>query len=363
MTKLLVLITAAAALGSVAVLALSPTGKLDDQQTADFASETPRIDSGVPVLHSGALEAEPTGPFRRAVAKANFLSEAAGEENATTSSDRSMPARVATCGELLGETTKTSSFDNSELATARSLEDRMAPSQEDLQASLPAPPATIPTSELPNRMCSTDAKGIVLPSILSEEPVSSYRPQPTKGIRRDTESGAARHSLAMTTTHNGDSRDPAPSEPGKLSDRKTVPAIPSATEVPRTMPPLGTGAVAAEAPCNRGPYPQCRYLGCTRPLADRDCLVCEEIQHYDYYPAVHGYYYFAPYNAIKVPCQQAFGARFGGDARIPYANGVFQTVYAEYWATHPVPSGRSPATTPPEEVPPPEGSNPLEQPE
>ena len=363
MTKLLVLITAAATLGSVAVLALSPsTGKLGDQQAADLASETLRIDGGAPVLHAGALAAEPTGPFRRAVVKANFLREAVAEENATASSDRSTSAAVATCGKVLGKKTTTSSDDDNELATAHSLENRMAQIHQDLQTSLPSPPTTIPTSELPNRMCSTDAKGIVLPSILSEEPVSSYRSQPATGIRRDTESGAARHSLAMTTTHDGDSRVPVPSEPGKLSDRKAVPAIPAARLAQRLMPPAETGPVA-EVPSNHGPYPQCRYLGCTRPLADRDCLVCEEIQHYDYYPAIHGYYYFAPYNAIKVPCQQAFGARFGGDPRVPYANGVFQTVYAEYWATHPVPAGRLPAATLPEEVPSPEASNPFEEPE
>jgi hypothetical protein len=363
MTKLLVLITAVAALGSVAVLALSPSaGKLGDQQAADLASETPRIDGCVPVLDAGALEAEPTGPFRRAVVKANFLREAEGKENATAGSDRSTSAAVATCGGVLGEKTKTSSADDNELAAARSLEDRMAQIQQDFQAALPAPPATIPTSELPNRVCSTDAKGVVLPSILSEEPVSSSRSQPATGITRDTESGAAPRSLAMTTTHDGDSRVPVPSEPGKLSDRKTVPAIPSARVAQRLIPPAET-VPAPEASPNRGPYPQCRYLGCTRPLADRDCLVCEEIQHYDYFPAIHGYYYFAPYNAIKVPCQQAFGTRFGGDPRVPYANGVFQTVYAEYWATHPVPAGRLPAATLPEEVPSPEASNPFEDPE
>jgi hypothetical protein len=88
-------------------------------------------------------------------------------------------------------------------------------------------------------------------------------------------------------------------------------------------------------------------------------VFCEEIQHYDYYPAMHGSYYFLPYNAIKVPCQQAFGARFGDDPRIPYSNGVFQMVYAAYWARHPASASGLPATTRPEEIPPPEPTTPF----
>jgi hypothetical protein len=89
-------------------------------------------------------------------------------------------------------------------------------------------------------------------------------------------------------------------------------------------------------------------------------VYCNEIQHYDYYPAMHGNYYFRPYNAIKVPFQQVFGARFGGDPRAPYANGVFQKVYAEYWATHLVPASHAPVAKPSEEIPPPEPTNPFQ---
>lgn len=55
-------------------------------------------------------------------------------------------------------------------------------------------------------------------------------------------------------------------------------------------------------------------------------------QHYAYYPAMHGYYYFYPYNPMHVPTQQAFASQFGMDPRNPYANDVFKVVYAEYKA-------------------------------
>jgi len=59
------------------------------------------------------------------------------------------------------------------------------------------------------------------------------------------------------------------------------------------------------------------------------------IPHYAYYPALHGYYYFRPYNYMHVPRQQEFVTRFGGDARNPYANEIFKRVYAEYKAANP----------------------------
>ena len=126
------------------------------------------------------------------------------------------------------------------------------------------------------------------------------------------------------------------------------------------MPDAGGPAMNtpdASTPFGRGPYPECRYLGCSGPLAWRGCVYCEEIQHYDYYPALHGNYYFAPYNAIKVPFQQAFVTRYGGDPRAPYADGVFQKVYAAYRVAHPAPAKGSPTTTGPEEVQRPEPAN------
>ena len=55
-------------------------------------------------------------------------------------------------------------------------------------------------------------------------------------------------------------------------------------------------------------------------------------QHYAYFPAMHGYYYFYPYHPMHIPSQQAFASQFGMDPRNPYANDFFKVVYAEYKA-------------------------------
>jgi hypothetical protein len=55
--------------------------------------------------------------------------------------------------------------------------------------------------------------------------------------------------------------------------------------------------------------------------------------HYPYYPEMHGYYYFRPYNYVHVPQQQEFVGSFGGDRRDPYSNELFKVIYAEFKAT------------------------------
>jgi hypothetical protein len=62
-----------------------------------------------------------------------------------------------------------------------------------------------------------------------------------------------------------------------------------------------------------------------------------------YYPPLHGYYYFHPYNMDHVPMQQGAAASWGGDLRNPYSNDMFKAIYAEYRA-----SEREPTT---EELP------------
>jgi hypothetical protein len=57
---------------------------------------------------------------------------------------------------------------------------------------------------------------------------------------------------------------------------------------------------------------------------------CQMHQHYPYYPAMHGYYYFRPYHPRHVREQQGVAALWGEDPRVPYANAVFQRVYAQY---------------------------------
>ena len=54
--------------------------------------------------------------------------------------------------------------------------------------------------------------------------------------------------------------------------------------------------------------------------------------HYPYFPPMHGYYYFRPYHHSHLIKHQAIVGGWGGDTRAPYANEVFQRVYAEYEA-------------------------------
>ncbi len=57
---------------------------------------------------------------------------------------------------------------------------------------------------------------------------------------------------------------------------------------------------------------------------------CDMPQHHAYFPPLHGYYYFRPYHPGHLTRQQRFVTGWGGDARHPYANHVFEAVYAEY---------------------------------
>lgn len=61
-----------------------------------------------------------------------------------------------------------------------------------------------------------------------------------------------------------------------------------------------------------------------------DFCCCQMYQHYAYYPAIHGHYYFRPYNHLRIPEQQRMAAEWGEDPRHPYANDLFQIVYADY---------------------------------
>ncbi len=78
---------------------------------------------------------------------------------------------------------------------------------------------------------------------------------------------------------------------------------------------------------------------------------CGMVQHYPYYPAMHGYYYLHPYHYTHVPAHQAFMARAGVDPRNPYSNDLFKTLYVEYRA------GERGRTL--DRPPPPESTQPL----
>jgi hypothetical protein len=119
--------------------------------------------------------------------------------------------------------------------------------------------------------------------------------------------------------------------------------------VPRSAPTMATPTVAAPAPAaanNMAPTP----MGATGARAsgyasDEGCGewnggalrhwggALDMPQHYPYYPPMHGYYYFRPYNYMHVPTQQAYATQFGVDPRNPYSNDFFKVVYAEYKAS------------------------------
>ena len=79
-------------------------------------------------------------------------------------------------------------------------------------------------------------------------------------------------------------------------------------------------------------------------------------QHYAYYPEMHGYYYFRPYNWTHLAEHQQIATEWGEDPRNPYANTLFDQVYADYFAENgeaaetpvpPEPPAAVPMGTPP----------------
>ncbi len=434
MARLLVVVTVAVASVVIAILELAPSlGHAGDQPRADSVAEILVVD---PLR---ALQADPTGPFRRAVVKAHLPEETVGAVGNAAAADSggTSAVEVGTRGDRpKGGQANASSLASNEATMACTLESYYGGSPTDRHTFTPAPPATIPTPELPVHARRADAEGAAPPSDLPAESPRSQAiagsgharseqtpcglwladppcadamnyedlsesflawdksqlqacfpdwysdfkqdqavtesdgrcalkapallPQPATGSTERAEPATLRYPPALAVTRQADPEVPAPSEPAKPGSGKAVPTTSSAAVVPGPPPPVVSSPVAV-APKVPGPYPQCSYLGCCDPLACRECVYCKEIQHYDYYPAMHGYYYFLPYNASNVPRQQAFSARSGGDPRAPYANGVFQTVYAAYRAAHPAPGSDTPATTPPEKIPSPEPTNPFQE--
>ncbi len=58
-------------------------------------------------------------------------------------------------------------------------------------------------------------------------------------------------------------------------------------------------------------------------------------QHYAYYPAHHGYYYFRPYNYTNVLEHKSMVARLGGETNHPYSVAMFTPIYENYYLTNP----------------------------
>ena len=90
----------------------------------------------------------------------------------------------------------------------------------------------------------------------------------------------------------------------------------------------------AKTPC--GDASQCSggCEACGGCAASPFCSPCNMFPHYPYFPPMHGYYYFRPYHHLHVIRQQRTAESWGGDPRNPYANEIFQRVYAEYAAEH-----------------------------
>ena len=119
-----------------------------------------------------------------------------------------------------------------------------------------------------------------------------------------------------------------------------------------------TGCECESPACHQSWHGKCRELiGELKhtPLID---LKEPMPQHCPYYPPMHGYYYFRPYNHRHIPEQQEAVKSYGGDPRNPYSNDIFKRVYAEYE------SGEDPAPVPPTpvDIPPTPVAEPLETP-
>lgn len=124
------------------------------------------------------------------------------------------------------------------------------------------------------------------------------------------------------------SRSPVPPDPYYATNPAEGNTIPVPESVRNPLIPLVPG-FAEVCPCGAAHDPS--EVCC-------QCAMCDMVQHHVYYPAMHGYYYFRPYNWRTVPRQQAFVVGWGGDPRNPYSNAVFKGVYAEYKAAHPAPT-------------------------
>jgi len=93
-------------------------------------------------------------------------------------------------------------------------------------------------------------------------------------------------------------------------------------------------------------------------LAGKRCCLCirstgDMVQHMPFFGTTHGYYYFRPYHVMHVFSQQELATRWGGDARNPCDNCLFQKVYEQMGvaATLPPVSVAAPPSTPDYVVP------------
>ena len=100
----------------------------------------------------------------------------------------------------------------------------------------------------------------------------------------------------------------------------------------KPSPSPSDSAQAQESPPEAAPAcPACGSprRGCGGRCSACGCEACYMPQHYPYYPAMRGYYYFHPYHPMHIARQQALAISWGEDPRHPYTNELFKRVYAD----------------------------------
>jgi hypothetical protein len=79
------------------------------------------------------------------------------------------------------------------------------------------------------------------------------------------------------------------------------------------------------------------------------CSTGDLVQHMPFFGTTHGYYYFRPYHVMHVFSQQELATRWGGDARNPYDNTMFQKIYEQMGVAATLPASTvAPVTTVPD---------------
>ena len=172
-------------------------------------------------------------------------------------------------------------------------------------------------------------------SLAAQEPLAPVYVSPIFiSDKADTAGSLATGSISdvRVTLYTDELQTPPVPEPDPLV---AAPAPLSVDSSVGTLP-LEEMEMVCETDCCDSDY-CCEGSGCGGGCGGRcggGCLGnntrCQMHLHYPYYPAMHGYYYFRPYHPRHVREQQGVAALWGEDPRVPYANAVFQRVYAQY---------------------------------
>ncbi|NLX99069.1 MAG: hypothetical protein GXY83_23255 [Rhodopirellula sp.] len=113
-------------------------------------------------------------------------------------------------------------------------------------------------------------------------------------------------------------------------------AAPMQSPAPLPEPVVLTPAAEVQAAdaCPSGCSSGC---GGVRPPSRLDCFLssCDMVQHYPYYPPLHGHYYFRPYSYNEMVAQREVALLIGEDRQNPYSNRIFAQIYRAYDERHP----------------------------